>query len=295
VIPEWPRRVALVLLLLAAVAAAISGDPGGPPAPDRRGGYFLLAGDFHVHSFLGDGALGPWALLGEARRRGLHVFALTNHNQIRAARLARWLSLHFGGSDGPLVLVGQEVTHPRYHLAAVGLTRVVDWRVPAPQAIADIHAQGGVAIAAHPDLHYSWGIDDSGRRLLDGAELFHPLVYATPAGQAELADFRARARALQPRLAAIGSSDFHAMGTLGLCRTIVFAREVSERGVLDAIRAGRTVVLDGQRQPHGPAELVALLPGTAAAAPPPLPRPSFGGLLAWLGLLGLVVGGRRRP
>jgi hypothetical protein len=291
VIPGWLRRVSLVLLLLAAVVA-LTGGRGGAPAPERRGDYFLLAGDFHVHSFFGDGALGPWALLGEAQRRGLHVFAITNHNQVRAARLGRWLSRRLG--TGPLVLAGQEVTNPRYHLAAVGLTRTVDWRVPATQAIADIQAQGGVAIAAHPDLHYSWGIDDPARRLLDGAELVHPLVHGKPEGQAELADFRARASALQPRLAAIGSSDFHAMGALGLCRTIVFAREISEAGVLDAIRAGRTVVLDRQGLPHGPPQLAALLPGTTAAAPPPLPRPTFGGLCAWLGLVGLVVGGRRQ-
>jgi hypothetical protein len=288
-IPGWLRRLALMLLLVG-LAAGTWGEPAPPPPPARQGPYFVLAGDFHVHSFFGDGALAPWALLGEARRRGLHVLAITNHNQVFAARLGRWLSPRLGG---PLVLAGQEVTHVRYHLAAVGLARTVDWRPPAGQVIAAIQAQGGVAIAAHPDGVYSWGIDDEARSQLDGAELMHPLAYQA-AGAAELADFFTRARARNPGLSAIGSSDFHALSALGLCRTFVFASEVSERGVLDALRDGRTVVIDSQGRPRGRADLLPLVPGSIAAQPPALPRLRFGGLCAWLGLLGLVIAARRK-
>jgi hypothetical protein len=84
------------------------------------------------------------------------------------------------------------------------------------------------------------------------------------------------------------------MGALGLCRTFVFAREVSERGVLEAIRDGRTVVVDSQGHPQGRADLLPLVAGSIAAQPPALPRLRFGGVCAWLGLLGLVIAARRK-
>ena len=52
------------------------------------------------------------------------------------------------------------------------------------------------------------------------------------------------------RLTAIGDTDYHLgpmspyLGEMGLCRTYVFVRERTEKGVLDALREGRTVVYD---------------------------------------------------
>ena len=44
----------------------------------------------------------------------------------------------------------QEITNPDYHLIALGLERTITADQPATSAAADVHAQGGVAIAAHP-------------------------------------------------------------------------------------------------------------------------------------------------
>jgi hypothetical protein len=277
------RTLAWGMLAVGGLFAMLAPSPVNEPPP-RRGPYFVLAADFHVHSFLGDGALAPWALPGEAQRRGLHALAITNHNQTWAARMARWMSR---GRGGPLVLVGQEVTNPRYHIAAVGLARTVDWDVPALEAIDAIHEQGGIAIAAHPDLHFSWGFDDRARAKLDGAERMHPAVFVSPVKAGELEDFFSRASQQRPGLAAVGSSDFHAMSTLGLCRTYVFATEVSERGILEALRAGRTAVLDERGRPRGAPDLVPLIDGIASASS--LPSATMGGGVAWLGLVLLVL------
>jgi hypothetical protein len=85
-------------------------------------------------------------------------------------------------------------------------------------------------------------------RKLDGSEVLHPLAYAEPAsrGYRELQQFYAR----RP-LTAIGSSDYHAFSTLGLCRTYVFARENTEAGIIEALRAGRTVVIDRDGRAYG--------------------------------------------
>jgi hypothetical protein len=293
------RRWALALLVVGVALDVITGEtvPARPSAPPRRGGYFVMAVDFHVHSFLGDGALFPWLLVCEARRRGLDAIALTNHNRTWPARLARWLSR---GAAGPLILVGEEVTARGFHIAAVGVERPVDWTHSAADAIAAIHAQGGIAIAAHPARKFWPAFDPATLRQLDGAEVAHPDIYQKPLAGGELAAFFARARLYQPRLAAIGSSDFHVVGSPGLCRTYVFAREPSQRGILDAVRAGRTVVYDRDGQPRGDPALFSLLPanqraqedaGIGAGA---APRASAESWLVWLGLLGLVLAGRGR-
>jgi hypothetical protein len=79
--------------------------------------------------------------------------------------------------------------------------------------------------------------DPAIRRGLDGAEICHPAVYVDASWQQQLEAFAARAS-----VAAIGSSDFHGLGPMGLCRTFVFATEATEQGVLEAVRAHRTVV-----------------------------------------------------
>jgi hypothetical protein len=255
--------------------------------PPRAGGYWILAGDFHVHAFPGDGSLAPWAVRAEAAHAGLEVIALTNHNQMLAARLARWMA---ASSNDPIVLGGQEITHPRYHIAAIGLERAVNADQPAASAIADVHAQGGVAIAAHPEPSFD-GFDDAALARLDGTELAHPVIHVDERLRQDFHEFFERARRLNPRVARIGSSDFHASPSLGRCRTFVFARERSGSGVLEAIRGGLTVAVDADGRLQGEAALVRLLEHTAPTAR----RDEHAGwrrlsvALAWAGILGLVL------
>ena len=73
------------------------------------------------------------------------------------------------------MLLGQEETAPRFHVAAVGVSQRIDWRSSAEQAAASAHAQGGVAIAAHPDKT-TWGvIDHAALRAIDGVEIGAPV------------------------------------------------------------------------------------------------------------------------
>ena len=285
------RRLALALLIVG-VAVDVLADRAPPPSsPVQRGGYFVLAVDFHVHSFLGDGALPPWFLVGEARRRGLDAIAITNHNRTWPSRLARWLTRD---DAGPIVLVGEEVTARGFHIAAVGVEHPVDWTHSASAAIDAIHAQGGIAIAAHPSLKLWSAFDEDALPKLDGAERAHAGIYQGWGADHQLAVFYTSARAYQPRLAAIGSSDFHTVGYPGFCRTYVFAQEPSARGILDAVRAGRTVAYDRHGQPHGDAALFPLLPPDNRAELDTAPRPGLGSWCAWFGLVGLVVAGRGR-
>jgi hypothetical protein len=282
-----PARAISIVLLGAGVVAGTASDVLPDRVPLRRGGYFILEADLHVHSFLGDGVLWPWDLAIEARRRGLDAIAITNHNQVVAARLGRFIAKRMGT---PLVLVGEEITAPDYHLIGVGIDQAVGGNRMATGAIMDVHSQGGAAIAAHPTRRFWPAYDAAAMRELDGAEVAHPLTYSQ--GSKDLREFFAMLWLARGRAAAVGSSDYHAFASLGVCRTYVFAREWTEAAVIEALRQGRTVAFDVEGIAHGEPELVALL-GTRIGPPhdPPVIRwlAIVGRISALLGAAGLLL------
>jgi hypothetical protein len=245
------QRVGAALVAYGVIVGTALDVPRTRP-PLEVAGYQVLEADFHVHAFFGDGWLGPWDLVLEARRRNLHAFAITNHNQTLVARIGRWCANRLGG---PIVLVGEEITAPAYHIAAVGLRSTVSWRQSAAGALDAIHAQGGVGIAAHPVETFWNGFDAAALRRLDGAEAAHPIAYSRLMAD-EIGAFWARMTEAGFHPAPIGSSDFHALSGFGICRTYVFVSERTEAGILDALRARRTVVFDPQGKSHGDPALV---------------------------------------
>jgi len=280
-------RAAGLILTLAGLALGTFVDRPREREIPRVGNQFVLQGDFHVHAFLGDGGVAPWELAREARRRDLDVIVISNHNQQIAARIAADPERHRPGD--PIVIAGQEVTAPRFHMVAAGIHETIDWRLSASEAIRATHAQGGVVIAAHP-TEGSWrDPDENAFALLDGVERTHPGAIGSARARRELAEFFAHAAARNPSLAPIGSSDFHFGAMLGACRTYVFADEPSERGVLDAIRAGRTVAYGGEGQLFGdPARVRAVEDLIARHPPPPRAEPASR-LASWICLAGLLV------
>lgn len=226
----------------------------------------------------------------EAARAGLDVIAVTNHNQSFTGRLAGRIS---DAGDSPLMIAGEEITNPEYHMIAVGIERAIKGaELSAAEAIADVHAQGGVAIAAHPSRRFHAYDDDSVVAMLDGVEATHSDVHRDPTFRADLTAFFARARRVNSDVAPIGSSDFHAMPpVIGRCRTYLFVHERTKAGVIEAIRRGRTLAVDGDGRLAGDPSLIQLLgdlrPAGRVDTHPAWRRLSMA--IAWLGALGLVV------
>jgi len=163
------RGAAALVLILGVAIGSVSSKPTYRP-PSRSGDYFILEGDFHVHAAPGDGSLTPAALRDEAARAGLDVIAITNHNQFAADRLASELTTD---ANEPIVIPGEEITHPDYHLIAVGIDHAIPSNLSIVDAIAAIHKQGGVAIAAHPGRAFR-AYDDAALAVIDGTEVAHP-------------------------------------------------------------------------------------------------------------------------
>jgi hypothetical protein len=286
------RNLSLCLLGTAFVAGTIADAPNARSTISVRG-YRVLTADLHVHTFpLSASTLPPWDVAIEAGRQGLDVIALSGHNNVLEGKAGHWFARRFGG---PIVLESEEIHGPWFHIVAAGIHDSISWRLTASQAIDEVHRQGGVAIAAHP-TESAWPAYAKNGAIdkLDGAEVLQPAAYAGEALARQLREFYGRSHA-----APIASSDYHGMGPLGLCRTVLFVREASEQGVLEAIRAHRTLVFDGEQTYADPALLNLLDARTIralAAAPPLTPfqmLPNYiSSICGVLGLLGLILAAR---
>jgi hypothetical protein len=291
------RLTSVVLVILGVIGGALSDSAESNPE-SKRTRYEVVEADFHVHSHAGDGMLSPFGLVLLAQQKGLKALAITDHNQIFGAKAGRWFSRLIGG---PTVLVGEEITAPGFHLIAVGIDRRITWRQSASEAIEEIHRQGGIAIAAHPGSKYEQAFGPVLQEL-DGSEVMHPLAYSSSERGREMQDFYRRASAGSHVVTALGSSDYHWFNSLGICRTYVFVLSNDQSGILEALRAGRTVVYDLEGNAYGNPELIELLQDQ------PIKRGvgdyHYGGrgvidivtrTLGWLGLIGLVLFAKKNP
>jgi len=119
-------------------------SPTRRPRPDVPSGR----ADLHVHSSWSDGADRPEALVRAAAGR-MDVLAITDHDEIHGARLARDYAREHP-ELGVEVVVGEEISTRNGHLIGLWLDEAVPPGLPADETIDRIHAQGGLAVAAHP-------------------------------------------------------------------------------------------------------------------------------------------------
>jgi hypothetical protein len=294
----------LRLACAAAVAAATLAGTIVDEAPERpavtRAGWRVLEVDLHAHTRFADGFLSPFDLVIQARRRGLDALAITDHNILFPALLGR---AYARATSGPTILLGEEITARDYHVHAVGLTERIDASLPLDRVIDESHRQGAIVIVAHPVKRF-WPALVPRRERFDATELMHPIAFGDRGGGwswEEMRTYYEDARASGQKLTPVGASDYHFGSPLGVVRTLVFARTDSEADVLDALRAGRTVVHDVEGRAYGDPELIAAL----EKAPYSYRAQDYGyrgngpldvaaRTLGFLGLLGLLLFGRRR-
>jgi hypothetical protein len=106
-----------------------------------------LACVVHLHSTYSDGTGTVPQIARAARRNGVDVVLLTDHDSLEARRRGEE-----GWHDGVLVLVGEEVSPVgRDHYLAFGVEEEIDHRDRSPGEICEaVRAAGGFGFAAHP-------------------------------------------------------------------------------------------------------------------------------------------------
>ncbi len=120
-------------------------DP--PPAPP--GGWGVA--ELHCHTTASDGVVTPEQLVEIADRLAIDVLAVTDHDTIEGALRARDHAVSIGARVE--VIVGMEVTTRRQdHIVGLFLDRTVRIFRSVPDTVDEIHAQGGLAVVAHPFL-----------------------------------------------------------------------------------------------------------------------------------------------
>ena len=146
--------------------------------------------DTHVHTFYsGFNTLGlmsfpesvipPERQVDDARRRGLNVLCITDHNEVAGGFRAQEYAKQF---DDIEVVVGDEVMCDEGEVIGLWLTEKPKKYLSPEEAVDIIHEQGGLAIAPHP---FSVHVDGLQERILDlpleGIEVMnggHPDIYS---------------------------------------------------------------------------------------------------------------------
>ncbi len=200
-----------------------SDETSTPPG----GGIHLSKADLHLHTNLGDGTASPKRVISEAKRRGLKVIAVTDHDQMEGVKRVQEL-VDRGEAEGIEVIWGCEVTAREGHFLGLFMKRPVKFLMRIEGAIDAIKEQGGLCIIPHPMGRLVPSL--SRRKIeelltrgypIDGIELYNP----SPANGSA----RDTVRALNQQwgFAATGGSDAHFWQHIGAAYTL-FPGETAE-------------------------------------------------------------------
>lgn len=228
-------------------------------------------GDLHGHTGHSDGKCASmhdgnvfcpeFRILEKASSLGLDFIAVTDHNTVsHHDALEKWQPYF----DRLLLIPGREVTTFFGHANAYGTSENIDFRVGPGWTASDmakqVRAAGGVLSLNHPvrpsgeecmgcgwTAPIDWNYVDA-IEAVNGIDPDTPYS-GVPFWQAQLNKGH--------RITMIGGSDDHNLpevagirGAVAVPTTVVYAMELSERGVLDAIKAGHVFLKT--KGPKGP-------------------------------------------
>lgn len=230
-------------------------------------------GDLHMHTCHSDGSVetqagrrapGPvYRTVEAAAARGCDFIAVTDHNAVSHHHALRELQPYF---DKLLLIPGVEITTFRGHAGVLGAIGFVEFRLesrhlPAVTQLQDIVArQHGLFAINHPALPSNeycmgcgWTAANTDFARVDAIEVCNGGAMQAQGGKADgvfsgVPFWEARLNEGHC-ITAIGGSDNHkpdadptAAPAVGSPTTVVFAPDLSERAILDAIRAGHVFV-----------------------------------------------------
>jgi UDP-N-acetylglucosamine:LPS N-acetylglucosamine transferase/predicted metal-dependent phosphoesterase TrpH len=225
----------------------------------------MLLCDFHVHTNYSDGKLTAPEVVDFYGKRGFDCICITDHLGDPRRLIGKWsklanLTLGPGQLDeyfnviererrrawrkyNMLVMAGIEFNKDGYtrktsaHLLGIDLKAPINPALDLPPTIAEIHAQGGLAIASHPHVMKSeWGKDTL--YLWENQEIFAPLIDAW-----EIAN---RNNIFTPvglkRLAFVANSDFHKPKHIYSWKTLLHC-EKNPEAIKECIRKNDRVAI----------------------------------------------------
>lgn len=237
-------------------------------------------GDLHMHTCHSDGTVanrsgsrrvpGPvYRTVEAAAAKGVDFIAVTDHNAVSHHHALRELQPYF---DRLLLIPGVEITTFCGHAGVLGAVGFVEFRLTSPHlpGIGDlldaVERQHGLFAINHPALPSNefcmgcgWTAKGTDYGRVPAVEVVNGSASAAQGGSADgpfsgVPFWETRLKEGR-RMTAIGGSDNHKPDehpvkppAVGAPTTVVFAENLSERAILDAIRAGRVFVdVEGTR------------------------------------------------
>jgi hypothetical protein len=230
-----------------------------------RTGAAWYRGDLHMHSAHSDGSCASqlgvkvpcplYKTVEAAAARGLDFIAISDHNTISHYDPMRELQPYF---DRLLLIPGREITTFQGHANVFGTTEFIDFRLAKGQVtIGDILAQterlNGLFSINHPGLPSGamcmgcgWTAKDTDYSRVGAVEAINGGTLDGPGSGIAFWQEKLN-RGYRPT--AVGGSDNHnasldagALSGIGHPTTVVYATELSERAILEGIRAGHVFV-----------------------------------------------------
>ena len=187
-----------------------------------------LLADLHVHSRASvDGRSSVEALIEAARARGLAAITVSDHD----------LCTPLPDCKDLFLIPGVEITSANGHILGLFLDAPIDFAAlgkfpPPAQAIAAIHASGGLAVLAHPFAPQKLAPEEIARLGFDAIETANARAMLKPG-----ANEKARQLSQKLSLPGTGGSDAHCAKELGGCVT-EFSCEPSPAALKEALKAG---------------------------------------------------------
>jgi len=174
---------------------------------------------FHVHTRRSyDSLLSPAKILAHARAANVDVVIVTDHNTIRGAQ-----EVHASAQGRPKVVIASEYKTDKGDIIGLFLNHEVRSR-SARDAVAEIHAQGGLVVLPHP--YKAHMLDDE---LLAGVDL----IETRNSRCSEHENERAAELAEKLQIPIIGGADAHCLGELS---TVINIFDAAPPASLEALR-----------------------------------------------------------
>ena len=191
--------------------------------------------DLHCHSFFsGDGVSSPEELIASARAKGLHGFALTDHNTCDGIHYLQDKGLVRADGkpvDGFIIIPGVEVTTAEGHLLCLGVDLPNLKGTPAAEVCTMVHELGGIAIPPHPYDLFRAGIRQA---TLDALEI-DALEVFNAATTLKRYNKQAYEYAQMRGLPMTAGSDAHHEAAIGTAYTILETSDFTQKGLIAQI------------------------------------------------------------
>ncbi len=215
------------------------------PIINQQAGWYK--GELHAHSTESDGKHSYDEMVTAALNAGLNFFSLTDH-----FTCSQWYKLSHLEQSKIALLHSLEITSHHGHANMHGLKQWVDVFVDRPgwdmeQAAESSHAQGGLFCINHAfSSECSWRAYNFDWSKADLIEIYHNLEGPNNHYQLGLWD---RILMEGHRIIGVAGTDSHNLNIsiqrLGYLVTWVYAKELSEEGIIEGLRKGRVYVSRG--------------------------------------------------